>query len=157
MLYPKMRRKDREMSKESAIKFIKNSDYAILSLCTDNMPYGVPLSTVYSDNKIYFHCAHEGFKIDIINENPYGHFVFISYDKVVPKEATVSYDSAMAHGNLRFVTETKERQLAFKLLIAKYMKAYITEGNKSVKKSDKATTIIAMDIKDMSAKSSRKD
>ena len=51
---------------------------AILAACTngvlavsgdDGYPYAVPLSYVYRDNKIFFHCAKTGHKLDAIARN----------------------------------------------------------------------------------------
>ena len=156
MNYPKMRRADRQLSQENAIDIIEKSDYAILSLSHDNMPYGVPLSPVISGNTIYFHCAHDGFKIDIIKDNPYGHFVFISSSENSGADATVFYESAMVHGSLRFVTSSDERKLAFSLIIDRYMSSYKQVGKKNVTQGGKRTTLIAMDINKMSAKANRK-
>ena len=51
-----MRRKDREMSEEFALKIIDKSRYGIVSMIdSDNMPYGLPLSIVRDDKNLYFH------------------------------------------------------------------------------------------------------
>lgn len=156
MKYPSMRRHDREIPKDEALKIIEASDYGVLSLCDGNLPYGVPLNPVIHEDTIYFHCAKEGFKLDILNKNPYGHFVFISSSKVIKESFTTSYESAMAHGSLRFVSDPKERMLAYQLLIGKYVDADIKSNKEYIEKHDKATALVAMDIKGISAKANRK-
>ncbi len=76
MNYPKMRRKERQLPAYDAVRINNDAKNAGLPLSLDNMPCGVPLSPVFHENTLYFHCAHDGFKIDIIKDNPYGHFVF---------------------------------------------------------------------------------
>jgi nitroimidazol reductase NimA-like FMN-containing flavoprotein (pyridoxamine 5'-phosphate oxidase superfamily) len=156
MNYPSMRRQDRKLQKNEAIKIIESSEYGVLSLCSNDTPYGVPLNPVLYKDTLYFHCAKQGFKIDIINDNPYGHFVFVSKYKVLKEKFTTLYDSAMVHGSLRYVDDPDERMLAYKLLLNRYVDN--TEFDKKhVEKCDKSTTLIAMDINDMSAKSNSKE
>ena len=154
-MYKKMRRAEKQLSQEEAIKIINDTDFGILSLSSGNKPYGVPVNTVLHDNKIYFHCATEGLKIDIINANPYGHFVFVSKCKILEEKATTSYKSTTVHGRLRIVDDPTERNLAFNLLISRYMGSYTKEGKEMVKKHDRSTLIIAMDIKEITAKGSK--
>ena len=70
-----MRRSDREIAdKSEIIRIIEKCDVCRLALSQNNAPYIVPMSFgyEYADNKltIYFHCAKEGRKLDIIRENP---------------------------------------------------------------------------------------
>ncbi|MCK5129773.1 MAG: pyridoxamine 5'-phosphate oxidase family protein [Clostridiales bacterium] len=155
MNYPEMRRKEKELSTEKAQEIITQVDFGVLSLCNNQLPYGVPLNPVLNDNILYFHCAHTGFKIDLIKQNAYGHFVFVSKHKVLKDKATTAYESAMVHGLLRFVEDIDERKLAYKLLIDRYMDSNIKAGQETIIKYDKATTIIAMDIKGITAKANR--
>lgn len=156
MKYPDMRRHDRELPKKEVTRIIASSEYGVLSLCDGDLPYGVPLNPVLHNDTIYFHCANKGFKLDIIKNNPYGHFVFISNSKIIKESFTTSYESAMVHGTLRFVDDADERMLACKLIIDRYTDADIKSNIEYVQKHDKATTLIAMDIKGMSAKSNMK-
>ena len=150
-----MRRSDRQLPQDEAVRIINQSESGILSLSMDNMPYGVPLNPVICGNIIYFHCAKEGLKIDIINNNPYGHFVFVSKCEVIKEKATTLYESVMVHGKLRYVDAIEEKNIAYKALIDRYMDSNITAGNEAIKKYDKATAIIAMNIEGISAKANR--
>lgn len=156
MNYPSMRRHDRELTKDEAVSIIEASEYGVLSLCDGNLPYGVPLNPVLHDDTIYFHCAKEGFKLNILNKNPYGHFVFISSSKIIKESFSTSYASAMAHGTLRLVNDPEERMLAYQLLISRYVDADIKSNKEYIKKHDKATALVAMDIKGISGKANRK-
>ena len=67
-----MRRKDKEISDEAALrKILKSTQYVTLAMARDNEPYLVSLSHVYDEDKncIYFHCAEEGKKLDILRSN----------------------------------------------------------------------------------------
>ncbi len=56
-----MRRIDREISEHEAVELLHKAEYGVLSTVDKSgQPYGVPLSYVYKDNAIYFHCAVDG-------------------------------------------------------------------------------------------------
>ncbi len=66
-MFKEMRKKDREVLGEDIEKILTNGEYGVLATVGENgYPYTVPLSYVYQDNSIYFHCAKEGHKLDNI-------------------------------------------------------------------------------------------
>ena len=68
-----MRRKDREQSREFALDIADNCDYAVMSVVDpEGKPYCVPLSIVREGEKLYFHCALEGFKTDCLRNSNTG-------------------------------------------------------------------------------------
>jgi len=69
-----MRRKDREINSiDEKLKIIAKCKVCRIGLSENNYPYIVPLNYgfSYNDEKLtlYFHCATEGKKIDIIKKN----------------------------------------------------------------------------------------
>ena len=68
-----MRRSDKEVTDPSElVKPLKEAAYITLALCMENVPYIATLSHGYDEanNRIYFHCANEGKKVDILRANP---------------------------------------------------------------------------------------
>ncbi len=66
-MFRKMRRFTQQISEEECIRILKEQPRGVLSMIGDNgYPYGIPLDHWYSDNKLYFHCAKAGHKIDAI-------------------------------------------------------------------------------------------
>ena len=61
----------------------------------DDYPYAVPLSYVYCDFKLYFHCAKEGHKLEAIARNPKVSFCVIDQDQVVPEKYTTYFRSVI--------------------------------------------------------------
>jgi hypothetical protein len=52
-----VRRKDRGIGTREAIEILDSAEYGVLSTVDkDGQPYGIPLSYVYKNNSIYFHC-----------------------------------------------------------------------------------------------------
>ena len=68
-MFREMRRFKQQIPNEECIEILKNEPRGVLSvLGDDGYPYGVPLDHWYSesDEKLYFHCAKEGHKLDAI-------------------------------------------------------------------------------------------
>lgn len=61
----------------------------------EDYPYAVPISFVYLNNKIYFHSAKAGHKIDAIVKNPKVSFAVIDEDTIVSKEYTTYFRSVV--------------------------------------------------------------
>ena len=60
-----MRRKDGEITLQKAIEILEAAEYGVLSTVgEDGQPYGVPLSYVYKEDAIYFHCVVAGQKLN---------------------------------------------------------------------------------------------
>ena len=79
-----------------------------------------PLSYVYSDGKIYFHCAKSGHKLDAVRECDKASFCVVARDDVVPEEFTTRYVSVIAFGRVREITGDAEKLAAMRRLAEKY-------------------------------------
>ena len=65
-----MRRKEREIKEKTGIQEIINRALVCrLAMSVDDQPYVVPLCFGYSDGRLYFHCAGEGMKLDMVRKN----------------------------------------------------------------------------------------
>ncbi|MHA1188184.1 MAG: pyridoxamine 5'-phosphate oxidase family protein, partial [Candidatus Heimdallarchaeota archaeon] len=67
-----IRRKEKAIEDVAELKeIIRTAQYVTVALCKDNEPYLVSLSHGYDPNKncVFFHCASEGKKMDILKEN----------------------------------------------------------------------------------------
>jgi len=147
-----MRRKDKELGMDDAINFLTEHEYGVLSTVgTDGQPYGVPLNYAYKDNCIYFHCALTGHKIDNIVNNPKVSFCAVGDTKVLPSEFSTNYVSAVAFGVASEIQGT-ERYNALVLLLEKFSPDFLEEGKIYIKKLDKATKVIKIEIQHISGK-----
>ena len=89
----------------------------VLSLLGDNgYPYGVPLSYVYHNGKLYFHCAQAGHKLDAIRREEKCSFCVIVQDQVVPEKYTTYFRSVIAFGKVRILENIEEKQAALEAL-----------------------------------------
>jgi uncharacterized protein len=147
-----MRRKDKEMGREDAIKLLSECEYGVLSTVdSDGQPYGVPLNYAYKDNCIYFHCTLTGHKIDNIDNNPKVSFCAVGDTEVLPSEFSTDFVSAVAFGVASEVQGT-ERYDALVLIVEKFSPDFMEEGKKYIEKFDKATKVIKIEIQHISGK-----
>jgi len=126
-----MRRNDREITDKNGIfEIIEKCDVCRIGLARNNIPYIVPMSFGYEyvDDSltIYFHCAKEGKKLDIIKENSAVCFEFDCSRRVIPGEKannyTMEYESVIGGGNIVIVSDDDagEKRRALSLLMKKY-------------------------------------
>lgn len=120
-MFREMRRKKQALTEEEIIKILSNGTAGVLAVDGDGgYPYAVPLSYVYHDGKIFFHCARSGHKIDAIRRNPKVSFCVIGQDQVMPQEYTTYFRSVIAFGKVRILEDDAEKWDALRLLAKKY-------------------------------------
>ena len=116
-----MRRYDRQTSLEEAWKILENADYMTLSMHgADGAPYGVSLSFVRVGSALYFHCAHEGYKLESLRKNPAVCVTAVERQQTLAEAFSVAYRSAVAFGAARRVEDAGEKQAALLALCKKY-------------------------------------
>ena len=148
----KMRRKDKEIGTDAAIKLLAECEYGVLSTVgNDGQPYGIPLNYAYKENCIYFHCALAGHKVDNIDKNPKVSFCAVGDTKILPSEFSTDYISAVAFGVASEIRGT-ERYNALILLLEKYSPDFMEDGRKYIEKLDKVTKVIKIEIEHISGK-----
>ncbi|MEL7610522.1 MAG: pyridoxamine 5'-phosphate oxidase family protein [Bacillota bacterium] len=120
-MFRQMRRKKQALSLEESISVLKNGTSGVLAVSGDDgYPYAVPLSYVYRDSKIFFHCAKSGHKLDAVARNPKVSFCVIDRDDVVPEEHTTYFRSVIAFGTARVLEDEDEKRDALEALAARY-------------------------------------
>ena len=80
-MFREMRSKANMLTNEEVENILKTSPNGTLALYGENgYPYSVPVNFVYSDGKIYFHGAAEGYKLDCMKKDPHVSFSVIGKD-----------------------------------------------------------------------------
>ena len=65
-----MRRKEREITEKKALEdIIRRAPLCRLAMSADDQPYVIPLCFGYREGQLYFHCAQEGMKVDMVKKN----------------------------------------------------------------------------------------
>jgi uncharacterized protein len=117
----------------------------------EEYPYAVPLSFVYLNDKIYFHTAKAGHKIDAITKSPKVSFAVIDADLIISQEYTTCFRSVIAFGKAR-IAAGQERLSAFKALVNKYSGDQPEESQHSVIARCDQAYIIAIDVEHITGK-----
>ncbi|WP_290656996.1 pyridoxamine 5'-phosphate oxidase family protein [Anaerovibrio sp.] len=119
-MFRKMRRFKQQISKAECIDVLKSTPRGVLSLLGDDgYPYGVPLDHLYceEDDRIYFHCAKNGHKIDAITSCDKASYC--TYDTGYRKEGewALNIKSVIIFGRIRLVDdEEKARKICTALV-----------------------------------------
>jgi nitroimidazol reductase NimA-like FMN-containing flavoprotein (pyridoxamine 5'-phosphate oxidase superfamily) len=94
-----MRRQDRVISQHEAVAILQKAKYGILSIASlDGEPYGVPLNYCVINGVIYFHCANEGKKLEVLSRNSAVSFCVVGATEVLPEKFGMKYESAIITG-----------------------------------------------------------
>ena len=126
MLNHPMHRKKNEITDRQEMQgVIRASQVMRLALCLENEPYVVPMSFGYDGNALYFHCAAEGLKIDILRRNPRVCCLFehgLAFD---PKGASpcawdFAYATVIVHGKAARITDPTEKLAALQVITNQY-------------------------------------
>lgn len=106
-----MRRFKQQLTENETLEILRHSTSGVLSLCgNDRMPYGVPLSHVYENGKLYFHSALTGHKVDLIRQNCNASFTVIAKDELHPERYTTYFQSAIAFGKVRIIKDEQDKR-----------------------------------------------
>jgi len=132
-MFREMRRKKQLLSEAETIRILKTCTSGVLGVTGDNgYPYTVPLSYAYKDNKLFFHFAKAGHKLDGIERNDKVTFCVIEKDEVIQKTFTTHFRSVIVFGRAKILTEDSEKRHALECLVEKYSPDYIEEGQREI-------------------------
>ena len=147
-----MRRRERELTREAAEKILAEGEYGILTTCgEDGWPYGVPLSYVYHDGKLYFHGALTGHKLTNLAYNEKASFTVVGHTRVLQEAFSTVYQSAIAFGIFRPVEAEKQRE-ALMLLAGKYCPDNLENAGRYTDKMLGHVGVYCMEILHLSGK-----
>ena len=121
MEFRQMRRERQQLSQAECVEIMERNTAGVLAVSGDGgYPYAVPLSYVYVDGKIIFHCAKSGHKLDAIMREEKASFCVIDQDQIVPEEYTTYFRSVILFGRAKIMQEGEEIRDAIEKLALKY-------------------------------------
>lgn len=151
-MFREMRRIGNALPKEEAIAMLQKATNGVLSVIGDEgYPYGVPVSFVYRDNQIIFHCATEGHKLDAIEKNPKVSFCVVEQDLIVPQEFNTLYRSAIAFGRARILTG-EEKRVYIEAIAKRYAPDYDDEAKAYIKSDWTGFNVVVIDVDHLTGK-----
>jgi len=152
-----MRRKNQALTREENLAILKKNTAGVLSvLGEDEYPYGVPLSYTYIDNKIIFHGAKSGHKIDAIKKHNKASFCVIDQDIVIPERNSTNYKSVIAFGKMHLIEDENEKANWLRELTYKYSPVYQENNEKEIVLEMPYVSVMILEIEYLSGKEAKK-
>ena len=154
-----MRRKDREITDETAIRAILDKAQVLhLAMIDGDRPYVVPLHYGYSliDGRLtlYLHSAKEGRKLDVLQKN--GRVAFVLETDVssisggeIPCKYGAAYASVMGEGKAVFLTDPAKKAAGLQIL----MKIQTGREFTITEAMTESVAVLRVDVETYSAKS----
>lgn len=148
-----MRRKGNALTDVETVEILKKNTNGVLAVIGDNgYPYAVPLSYVYADNKIFFHCATEGHKLEAIESMEKVSFCVVDQDRIIPEDFNTLYRSVIAFGKAKIITDDKEKNLALDIILQKYSPEFLETGRKYIEQEWNNCKAVEIEIQHLTGK-----
>jgi nitroimidazol reductase NimA-like FMN-containing flavoprotein (pyridoxamine 5'-phosphate oxidase superfamily) len=143
-----MRRSEREIKDREVIDaIIRQCQVCRLGLSDGEEPYIIPLCFGYDGEALYFHCAPEGRKTDIIRSNNRVCFEFDIPEGMSEAEQGcrwgIKYRSVIGFGTAEMVIHTEGKKKALEILMAQYSDKEYTFPDDIVTKTAIIKVVIA--------------
>lgn len=152
-MFKQMRRINQLMSNEKARVLLNSCTHGVLGTINENgYPYTIPLSYALVGDSIFFHCAKTGEKLDAIKQNPKVSFCAVATDIIVPEKFTTHYESVVAFGQAKIVTDEATVRKALKALVDKYSAGFEQEGDMEIEKSLLGVCVVEIKIEHLTGK-----
>jgi nitroimidazol reductase NimA-like FMN-containing flavoprotein (pyridoxamine 5'-phosphate oxidase superfamily) len=120
-----MRRAEKETKDRRVIEdVLRRAAVCRLAVCQGDVPYVVPLNFGYEDNRLYFHSAPKGRKIETIRANARVCFEVDVDHELVPGQTpcgwTVRYRSVIGFGQARLLEDAEEKRRGLDIILGHY-------------------------------------
>ncbi len=155
-MFRKMRRAAQLLTEQESIEILKKCSSGVLAVSgDDDYPYAVPLSYVYENGRLYFHCALTGHKIDGIKRNEKASFCVVDKDEVIPEKYTTLFRSVIVFGKAKII-ENKEEKIRIALMLGeKYNPGHIDDAMDEINRLFSALCIIELNIEHITGKAAK--
>jgi nitroimidazol reductase NimA-like FMN-containing flavoprotein (pyridoxamine 5'-phosphate oxidase superfamily) len=151
-----MRRTDREMQdREELMKVLRGGAHMTLALSKEDEPYLVTLNYSLDEARhcLYFHCASQGRKVEILRSNPRVWGQVLEDHGYMQGECDHSYATVQFSGRAEFVTDIDEKRRALELMIDRLDHSPDKVRQESLHSADlKKVTVCRVSIETMTGK-----
>ncbi len=149
-MFRPMRRIDKQMSNLASIKLLERGREGVLGTFGDNdYPYTTVVNYVYYKDKIYFHSAKTGHKIDNIKKHDKVSFTVFDNVQVIGEDLNTLYQSVTIFGKAKVLDANADVLLA---LIRKYSDLDDKTAEGYIAKEIDITAIVEITIDHMTGK-----
>ena len=153
-----MRKSQREISDFQEKKAaLLACGFLTLAVGGESAPYLVPLDFGAEEREgkliLYFHCAKSGHKIDAVKKCAQASFCVIAQDDIVPQKFTTYFCSVIAFGQVRIVSDEKEKLETINKLAIKYCPDESAEAmRREIEREFPALCVLEFTIEHLSGK-----
>ena len=156
-MFRPMRRSAQALDGGACVEILERGTSGVLAVAGDGgWPYAVPLSYAFNGEKLYFHCAREGHKLDAIRREARASFCVVDRDEVVPEEYTTYFRSVIAFGRVRVLEDEAQKRAAIELLARRYFPQDSAENRRrAIEREWTGLCMLDMDIEHMSGKEAK--
>lgn len=153
-MFRPMRRSRQALDKKECVQILERGTAGVLALLGDEgYPYGVPISYVYADGRLYFHCAKSGHKLDALRRYEKASFCVIDQDEIVQEKFTTYFRSVIAFGKIHEIKDDHQKREAIEKLALKYAPDQSeSQRNAEIVREWKPLCLLEMDIEHLSGK-----
>lgn len=151
-----MRRNDRAQDKDFSLALIDRCTHGVLALSTgEPAPYCLPLSFVRVGDCLYFHCARQGRKTDLMRRFPQVCVTFVGEDRPcfkAPATYSTYFQSVIATGTASEVDDPGEKTQALRALCQKLTPEHMSSFELAIEKSLSVTAVWKVRMEEISGK-----
>ena len=153
-MFRPMRRSAQALGMDACKEVLSRGTSGVLALLGDGgWPYAVPMSYAFDGEKLYFHCAREGHKLDAIRREARASFCVVDRDDVKPAEYTSYFRSVIIFGRVRVLEDEAQKRAAIELLARRYFPEDSAENRRrAIEREWAGLCMLEMDIEHMSGK-----
>jgi nitroimidazol reductase NimA-like FMN-containing flavoprotein (pyridoxamine 5'-phosphate oxidase superfamily) len=127
-----------------------------IALFADGAPYIIPLNFGFeweNELRIYFHCANQGRKLDLIQANPRAGFELdVGHELVTGEKACdwgMKFASLVGDGTIRVVSDPAERKRGLDLLMVHYSFPGVPSYSDEMLR---AVTVLCLEVREVTGK-----
>ena len=99
----------RDANPEKGLEALDQCEYMVLAMTDgEGKPYCIPLNGVRAGEKIYFHCAKAGEKVDCLRTHPQVCLTAVGHQRVIQAIYETEYQCAVVRGTAGEATDETE-------------------------------------------------
>ena len=151
-----MRRQDRAQDRAFSLELIDRCTHGVIAISTgEPAPYCLPLSFARVGDDLFFHCAREGRKVDLLRRFPQVCVTFVGDDRpafVPPAMYTTYFQSAIVTGTASEVIDPQEKAAALRALCQKVTPDHMDGFETAVEQSLAVTAVWKVQIAEVTGK-----
>lgn len=151
-----MRRNDRMQDLNFSLALIDRCAHGVMAISTGGpTPYCLPLSFVRIGKDLYFHCAQEGRKLDLLRQFPQVCLTFVGDDRPIfipPAMYSTYFRSVIVTGMASQVDDPEEKVQALQALCQKLTPDHMDRFQLAIQNSLAVTAVWKVHMEEVSGK-----